>query len=205
MVTLHCPRCRTAAPSGVTDPIIECATCAMSFTADDGARAAPPGEITRMRSPEGELAATIAGDTITITVPASRHQRILAPVVAIGLTALAIALVASLSAIQPIPLLVFLVGCALSWYAAIGAMKNLTTIEIAADQVTASVHPAPVTRRQSASRAAARHARARSYEVRGTTFHCVLVDEGGRAIPLAYTATEGDAKAAAALIRTHAA
>ncbi len=68
MVTLHCPRCHAAAAPGVTDLIIDCAKCGLSFTADDGARTAPPGEVTRVRSSEdpSDVTVDVRGDTVTI-------------------------------------------------------------------------------------------------------------------------------------------
>ncbi len=120
--------------------------------------------------------------------------------VAVGMTALALWVVA---ATEPsASMVIVVVMCALCWYAAIGETRNHTVIEIDANQVSARVQPAPLTSRVT-SRAAARHARSRSYNLRGTDFHCVIVDEDGQAIRLGFMATEADAIAVAELVRSH--
>jgi hypothetical protein len=206
MLTLHCPRCRTAAAPGTTDPMIECATCRLTYTADDGARTAPPNEITRTRAPkapESTVSVTAIADTITIVAPTSRHLRVTAPIVAIGITMLVLWLITTVSEQSWISVVSVLM-CGVTWYVAIGETSNVNRIVIDAHQVSARVRPAPVTRRRVVSLAAARHARTRSYDIRGTTFHCVLVDEDGRAIPLAYLSHTDDAVAVADAIRSHA-
>lgn len=213
-VTLHCPRCqREARPHDAAGPLglVACAGCGLTYTSDDGARTAPVGEITRVRSrprePRSPALALVEDDTaVTLVVQGHRSQLWLAGLITVMLSALFLVGGVALRDAPPVQLTVLVMSgliLPLLWYSTAAMAFNRTRIRIDERGLVAVDRPLPIARRRTVPIAAAVEAYAARYTRKEVSFHQVMARDvrRQRAVTIAIVDRDEDAREIAAHIR----